>query len=87
MAIEQMTAFMEKVLSESALPSITEGRLKWEYPESDWKYNGNFLHYQDELFLQFADTANRRMWWVRVDDNWDGESAMTWDISEVPELV
>lgn len=85
--MKDMNEFLDKAVTESSLPSIIESRLSREYPTGDWAYSGDFLYYQDVLFLHVADNANRRMWWVRVDEEFDGYLAMTWDISEVPDLV
>jgi hypothetical protein len=84
--MKDMNAFLDKVVRESALPSITQDRLRREYPKGVWSYSGNFVMYQDVLFLQFADASSRRMWWVRVDEE-SGEVAMEWDMGEISDLV
>jgi hypothetical protein len=82
-----MTGFLDKVVRESALPSIVLDRLRREFPESEWSFNGDFCLHQGELFLHFADHTYRRLWWVRVDEEFDGNLAMTWDMGEISDLV
>jgi hypothetical protein len=84
--VKDMNEFLDKVVRESGIPSITQGRLEREYPESDWEYTGDFCLHQETLFLHFADAAFRRMWWVRVDSE-SGGLAMTWDLGEISDLV
>lgn len=85
--MKDMNAFLDKVMRESALPSITLNRLRIRYPLDDWSYTGDFCLHQGEIFLHFAESVNRRMWWVRVDEEFDGELAMTWHMGEISDLV
>jgi hypothetical protein len=66
--------------------NATIARLRRDSPEGEWSFNGDVVLYQDTLWLHFADASERRMWWVRVDDE-DDEVAMTWDIGEISDLV
>jgi hypothetical protein len=71
---------------QAGLSNATIARLRRDSPEGEWSFNGDVVLYQDTLWLHFADASERRMWWVRVDDE-DDEVAMTWDIGEISDLV
>lgn len=85
--MKDMVSFLEKVVRESALPSITQDRLRREFPDGDWAFTGEFVVMQGELFLHFAESTERRMWWVMVEEKWTGMTPLTWDIGEISDLV
>ncbi len=64
----------------------TKRRLEEVDRDHEWTYTENFIVYGGTLWLQFAAAWERRMYWVRVDDERDNVR-MTWDLSEVPDLV
>lgn len=85
--MRDMGEFLERSVRESGLPFIVLDRLRREYPEREWSFIGEFALVQGELFLHFADSAERRMWWVMVEEEWSGETPMTWDMGEISDLV
>lgn len=85
--MKDMNAFLDKVVRESALPSITQDRLRREFPDGDWEFTGDHCLHQGELFLHFGNAVDHRMWWVLVEEEWSGESAMTWNMNGMSDLV
>ena len=77
---------LERIVETSKVVEDTLGRLRSGHPESDWSYAGDFMVYSDELFLHFADGAERRMWWVRA-DALGTELAMSWSLDGIDDLV
>jgi len=81
-----MKSFLSKNVEVSGLVEETLFRLQAEYPESVWSFTGDHCLHQGELFLHFADSAERRMWWVRVDSEASGV-AMSWNMDGMSDLV
>ena len=83
--IEEVKEVLGKAVSEAGVVGATMERLRAAYPEREWSFTGDHCLHQDELFMHFAEHTERRMWWVRVDD--DAEVAMSWNMEGMSDLV
>lgn len=83
----EMNGALAKLVRQSGLVEITLRQLRHEYPDGDWLFTGDHCLHQETLFLHFANGAENRMWWVRIDSEWDGELAMSWNMEGMSDLV
>lgn len=84
--MSELKGLLEVAISESGVVWATLVRLRERYPECEWSFNNDHCLYQDELFLHFAESTERRMWWVLVDSG-DGDLAMSWNMEGMSDLV
>lgn len=83
--IVEVKEVLGKALSESGVVGATLDRLKAAFPDREWGFTEDHCLHQDELFLHFAESTERRMWWVLVDDA--AEVAMSWNMEGMSDLV
>lgn len=85
MDLEEVVRNLSGSVPEAVVES-TLVRLRRDHPESDWRSAGGFCVLGGEVFLQFADCAYRRMWWVMVDSE-ESEVAMSWNLEGIEDFL